>query len=46
MSAEAWMEGYDAADSGEEESANPYPVQSDEHLSWNDGYMARAEEEG
>ncbi|MCR4300230.1 MAG: hypothetical protein NUV51_01330 [Sulfuricaulis sp.] len=43
--AKAWQDGYDAADRGVSESKNPYPMGSDERLSWNDGYMARDAED-
>jgi hypothetical protein len=35
----AWKDGYNAADRGLSDTKNPYPVTSDERLSWNDGYM-------
>lgn len=44
MTDDAYNEGYEAAFAGLPESKNPYPIESDEHLSWNDGYMAAEEE--
>jgi len=41
----AWQEGYDAADNGVDESKNPYSLNSNERLSWNDGYMTRDAED-
>lgn len=35
---EARIEGEDAYFHGLSESANPYEVDDDRHLSWNDGY--------
>ena len=43
--ATAWQEGYNAADTGVRESKNPYRIGSNEHLSWNDGYLARNDDE-
>ena len=42
---QAFEEGWDAADRGLSDTANPYPSPSDEHLSWNDGYGACEGEE-
>jgi hypothetical protein len=39
-----YAEGADAALAGASESKNPYPVTSDEHLSWNDGWLSIANE--
>ena len=36
---DAWQEGFDAFDSGQAETANPYAHGTDEHLAWNDGWM-------
>jgi hypothetical protein len=36
---EAKGEGEQAFHAGESETANPYPPATDEHLSWNDGWM-------
>ena len=41
----AYDEGYAAAVEGRDEDANPYPVEDDEHLSWNDGYAAFSDED-
>jgi len=43
--AKAYQEGYEAADRGVSETNNPYPIASDEHLSWNDGYLSREDED-
>lgn len=37
---DAWQEGYAAFEDGVAESKNPYPHGCDEHLSWNDGWLA------
>ena len=37
-------EGREAYNGGQSETANPYPENSDDHLSWNDGWEAAAEE--
>ena len=37
-------EGREAHNCGQSETANPYPEDSDDHLSWNDGWEAAAEE--
>lgn len=37
---DAFAEGFTAFDDGQSETANPYPFGTDEHLSWNDGWMA------
>ena len=31
---------FDAAIAGKSETENPYPVETDAHLSWNDGWQA------
>ena len=36
---DAWQEGYDAFDNGQPETANPHAHGTDEHLSWNDGWL-------
>jgi len=39
------LEGYEARLAGtKSETDNPYPFDSDEHLSWNDGYERACEE--
>jgi hypothetical protein len=38
-----YAEGADAYLAGVDEMDNPYPVDSDDHLSWNDGYSSMAE---
>ncbi len=40
----AWQEGFDAFDKGKSDTANPYPIGSNEHLSWNDGYLEAEEQ--
>ena len=37
-------EGREAHDAGQPETTNPYPEDSDAHLSWNDGWNAAADE--
>lgn len=37
-----YAEGVEAAASGQSDTANPYPVPGDDHLSWNDGYNSIA----
>jgi len=37
-------DGFQAYLDGAEESANPYPADSDDHLSWNDGFNEAADE--
>jgi hypothetical protein len=37
---QAWLEGLDAAMADYDETDNPYPIESDEYLSWNDGWAA------
>lgn len=39
-----FAEGREAHDSNKPETANPYPEDSDDHLSWNDGWNEGAEE--
>lgn len=41
---DAWNRGYMAASHGRSETSNPYDVNSDQHLSWNDGYQAWVDE--
>lgn len=36
-----YAEGAEAAESGASDSDNPYPVTSDDHLKWNDGWISR-----
>jgi hypothetical protein len=36
----AFDEGAEARLSGLPETANPYPVEDDEHLDWNDGWAS------
>jgi len=38
-------QGYEAYLLGADQSFNPYPRESDEHLSWNDGYACAEEGE-
>lgn len=38
MSADPYAEGADAWLAGEPETANPYDPESDEYLSWSDGW--------
>ncbi len=40
---DAYAEGADAYLAGMSETANPYPEDSDEFLSWNDGWRATYE---
>lgn len=40
-----FSEGFEAHDLGQPETANPYPVDSDDHLSWNDGWAEAAADE-
>ena len=40
---DAYAEGADAYLSGTSETANPYEIHTDEHLSWNDGWRATSE---
>ncbi len=40
---DAYAEGADAFLAGTSETANPYPEESDEFLSWNDGWRATFE---
>lgn len=35
----AWNDGFEAFHDGMSETRNPYDVKTDEHLSWNDGYL-------
>lgn len=37
---DAYTEGAEARLAGQPETANPYPPESDEHLSWNDGWAS------
>ena len=37
-----YAEGVEAAHSSKSDTANPYPVPGDDHLSWNDGYFSVA----
>ncbi len=39
-----FAEGREAHDSGVPETENPYSADSDEFLSWNDGWMAAEED--
>lgn len=36
---DVFAEGYDAYLAGTDESRNPYDPETDEHLSWNDGWI-------
>lgn len=38
-----YAEGVEAFDAGKDETVNPYPEGTDEHLSWNDGWNAANE---
>lgn len=40
---DAFAMGADAAASGVPETENPFPIASDEHLSWNDGFASPEE---
>lgn len=40
---DAFAEGADAYLAGESESANPYDVECDDHLNWNDGWNSQAD---
>jgi hypothetical protein len=42
MEPDHFAEGYEAHDAGQPETANPYPVETDAHLSWNDGWYSAA----
>lgn len=42
---DAFAEGAEAFLSGKGEDENPYDPIQDEHLSWNDGWLAAAESE-
>ena len=42
---EAYMEGWHAYHQGKCETSNPYEVTDEEHLDWNDGFAAAADEE-
>ncbi|MCD6056422.1 MAG: transmission trait enhancer LetE [Gammaproteobacteria bacterium] len=37
---EAWLEGYDACEEGQEDEGNPYPANSREYRYWSDGWWA------
>lgn len=41
---DAHAQGYDAHLAGASETSNPYPVDDDRHLSWNDGWNEAAED--
>jgi ribosome modulation factor len=43
----AYSEGYDAYMRGISETANPYDLETEaeDHMDWNDGWMAAAEED-
>lgn len=41
---DAFVAGYDACYKNKSESSNPYDPQSDDFLSWNDGFNEAAEE--
>lgn len=41
---DAKSEGYDAWFDGVSDTQNPYEIGTDEHMSWNDGYMLAEEE--
>jgi ribosome modulation factor len=43
---DAFAEGREAYDAGQSETSNPYPDDSEDHLSWNDGYREALEEDG
>jgi ribosome modulation factor len=43
---DAFNEGFDAYLAGKGEERNPYAPEGDEHLSWNDGWLAAQAEEG
>jgi len=40
-----YQEGREAWEQGFSDTKNPYPEKTDDHLSWNDGYMSAQEEE-
>ncbi len=44
MSNNPYAEGREAHNVGHPETVNPYPEDSDDYLSWNDGWMAADEE--
>jgi hypothetical protein len=39
-----YAEGVEAAMSGLSDTDNPYPIGTDDHLSWNDGYNSVGDE--
>lgn len=43
---DARAEGYDAYLAGKSETSNPYEVDDNRHLDWNDGFAQAAEENG
>lgn len=40
---DAYAEGVEAFMAGRSDTTNPYPPATDEHLSWNDGYLSQSE---
>jgi hypothetical protein len=38
-----YAEGAEAAMCGYSDTDNPYPITSDAHLSWNDGYISESD---